>query len=92
MAKKLTNATRVRKKTLADVIVRDGQIQLCSICQKLPAIKTGSRSELLCHKCALPHVQQLRATPKLGRNELCPCGSKKKFKKCCRNLPTNPLS
>lgn len=24
-----------------------------------------------------------RETPKLGRNELCPCGSGKKFKQCC---------
>jgi uncharacterized protein YecA (UPF0149 family) len=22
---------------------------------------------------------------KLGRNDLCPCGSGKRFKKCCRN-------
>jgi uncharacterized protein len=29
---------------------------------------------------ALPHR---RATPKVGRNQLCPCGSGKKFKKCC---------
>jgi SWIM/SEC-C metal-binding protein len=25
----------------------------------------------------------LRATTKMGRNELCNCGSKMKFKKCC---------
>jgi uncharacterized protein YecA (UPF0149 family) len=24
-----------------------------------------------------------RKTPKVGRNELCPCGSGKKFKHCC---------
>ena len=24
-----------------------------------------------------------RETPKVGRNEPCPCGSGKKFKKCC---------
>lgn len=24
-----------------------------------------------------------RQTPKVGRNDLCPCGSKLKFKKCC---------
>jgi len=24
-------------------------------------------------------------TEKLGRNDLCPCGSSKRFKKCCRN-------
>ena len=25
----------------------------------------------------------VRDTPKVGRNELCPCGSGKKYKKCC---------
>jgi uncharacterized protein len=24
-----------------------------------------------------------RGEPKVGRNDLCPCGSGKKFKKCC---------
>jgi uncharacterized protein YecA (UPF0149 family) len=24
-----------------------------------------------------------RAEPKVGRNDLCPCGSGRKFKKCC---------
>ena len=24
-----------------------------------------------------------RATPKVGRNDPCPCGSGKKYKKCC---------
>jgi len=28
---------------------------------------------------------QVRITPKVGRNDLCPCGSGKKFKKCCDN-------
>ena len=27
--------------------------------------------------------QKQRKPPKIGRNELCPCGSGKKFKKCC---------
>jgi len=27
--------------------------------------------------------QFVRETPKVGRNEPCPCGSGKKFKKCC---------
>ena len=26
-----------------------------------------------------------RNTPKIGRNQLCPCGSGKKYKKCCLN-------
>ena len=33
-----------------------------------------------------PHV---RAAPKIGRNDPCPCGSGKKYKKCC--LPTQDL-
>ena len=28
------------------------------------------------------HIQQVRVTPKVGRNEPCPCGSGKKFKNC----------
>lgn len=29
------------------------------------------------------YVQTVRTTPKVGRNEPCPCGSGKKYKKCC---------
>ncbi|MCC6589984.1 MAG: DUF1186 domain-containing protein [Bryobacterales bacterium] len=32
---------------------------------------------------AEPSFQIKRATPKTGRNEPCPCGSGKKYKKCC---------
>jgi len=32
-----------------------------------------------------PYVREL---PKIGRNEPCPCGSGKKFKKCCLDLET----
>ncbi len=28
-------------------------------------------------------VQSIRERPKIGRNEPCPCGSGKKYKKCC---------
>jgi SWIM/SEC-C metal-binding protein len=31
--------------------------------------------------------QPARAAPKIGRNEPCPCGSGKKFKKCCVDHP-----
>ncbi len=30
-----------------------------------------------------PHQPVSRATPKIGRNDPCPCGSGKKFKQCC---------
>jgi SEC-C motif-containing protein len=31
----------------------------------------------------LPHRPVVRQAPKAGRNDPCPCGSGKKFKKCC---------
>ncbi|MEN8134456.1 MAG: UPF0149 family protein [Thermodesulfobacteriota bacterium] len=38
------------------------------------------RAKISSYRPALP---QTRTTPKIGRNEPCPCGSGKKFKKCC---------
>ena len=32
---------------------------------------------------SLPKVATKRAAPKVGRNDPCPCGSGKKFKRCC---------
>jgi uncharacterized protein YecA (UPF0149 family) len=32
-----------------------------------------------------PGAPWKRKAPKVGRNEPCPCGSGKKFKKCCLN-------
>lgn len=29
------------------------------------------------------HIEPVRTEPKIGRNEPCPCGSGKKYKKCC---------
>jgi SEC-C motif-containing protein len=31
-----------------------------------------------------------RETPKIGRNDPCPCGSGKKYKKCCGAAPAGP--
>ena len=33
----------------------------------------------------LPSEQVTREAPKIGRNDLCPCGSGRKYKKCCAN-------
>ena len=30
------------------------------------------------------HSPNVRLTPKIGPNDLCPCGSGKKFKRCCK--------
>ena len=35
---------------------------------------------------ALLAREPARSAPKVGRNEPCPCGSGKKFKKCCEGL------
>ncbi len=37
------------------------------------------------HFNALRNKPQTREEPKIGRNDPCPCGSGKKFKKCCAN-------
>lgn len=34
-----------------------------------------------------PMLPYLRDTPKIGRNEPCPCGSGRKYKKCCGQTP-----
>ena len=33
--------------------------------------------------CLGPQIPYTRAIPKVGRNDPCPCGNGKKFKKCC---------
>jgi uncharacterized protein YchJ len=30
------------------------------------------------------HIEPVRTEPKIQNNEPCPCGSGKKFKKCCK--------
>jgi len=66
----------------------------CGVCGSTEIYKYSS-TQPLCAKCAgvLPitrkHPPYVRETKKVGRNELCPCGSDKKFKKCCNNGITN---
>lgn len=35
------------------------------------------------HHHHAPAVTYQRGAPKVGRNDVCPCGSGKKYKKCC---------
>ena len=37
------------------------------------------------HHHHAPVAQFVRSGPKVGRNDPCPCGSGKKYKKCCRS-------
>ena len=36
--------------------------------------------------CCAPQAPVTRATPKVGRNDPCICGSKRKFRKCHKNV------
>ncbi len=38
-----------------------------------------------------PNRPIMHFEPKVGRNDPCPCGSGKKFKKCCMNKPKPPI-
>jgi uncharacterized protein YecA (UPF0149 family) len=37
------------------------------------------------HKQRIPVPRVVRCYPKIGRNNPCPCGSGRKYKKCCLN-------
>ncbi|HKV78884.1 MAG TPA: UPF0149 family protein [Candidatus Sulfotelmatobacter sp.] len=37
----------------------------------------------------VPEPEARRSTPKIGRNDPCPCGSGKKYKKCCGGATVN---
>jgi len=49
------------------------------------------------HACDDPHCGHggtpfRRETPKVGRNDPCPCGSGKKYKKCCAGAASSAPS
>ena len=46
-----------------------------------PNIKTYGSSKVVRHNPE--QWKELKEQPKIGRNEPCPCGSDKKYKKCC---------
>lgn len=66
--------------------------QKCLKCEKI-FLKTIREDEnsIICPHCGFeikftrPEkvVTYHRESPKIGRNDLCPCGSGKKYKKCC---------
>lgn len=55
----------------------------CQICNNRPAIKTNSYSTPVCNKCALGNKTIIVNVRQPKRNDLCTCGSGKKYKKCC---------
>lgn len=63
------------------------ELPRCKYCGRV-AYKTNGRGENICFNraytgsCTGNHPR-VRSTPKIGRNAACPCGSGKKYKKCC---------
>ncbi len=62
---------------------RDGRIYSPSEAAEL--LKRDPMAQIFLKRMALsPTGRQMRRRPaRVGRNEPCPCGSRKKFKKCC---------
>jgi len=47
-------------------------------------VKDLNKKLIRAHKTAIRNPRTVSVTQrKIGRNELCPCGSGRKFKKCC---------
>ena len=54
------------------------------------SLPQGSRSGVPRPTAETAKIQVIRSTPKIGRNDPCPCGSGKKYKNCCgRNQGNN---
>jgi preprotein translocase subunit SecA len=45
-------------------------------------VQNSSQSQLITNRASTAPVQAVRSAFQVGRNDLCPCGSGKKFKKC----------
>lgn len=74
----LSNLSDVARATGPDTSASGGFDRFSSGGRSSPAAAQQEAPEI--PKVATPVV---RETPKVGRNDLCPCGSGKKYKKCC---------
>jgi hypothetical protein len=59
-----------------------GSPERCEYCGRRAALKTDGNSKMVCRACLNGPPIQHKVHP-VGRNELCPCGSGNKFKRCC---------
>lgn len=56
-----------------------------AIVEKMEAL-VNQRKEFIAERerlASMPKVPYVRDEPRVGRNDPCPCGSGKKYKKCC---------
>jgi SEC-C motif len=62
------------------------QEMLGNLVDKIAPIKNqplAPHQPIISHQPIAPHQTVIKTTPKVGRNEPCPCGSGKKYKHCC---------
>ncbi len=64
-----------------DELLVETPLQREELSKQIPAAVASIYRYLQLHKKPAPPV--LPELPKVGRNELCPCGSGRKYKKCC---------
>jgi len=96
LAKSLAETKREVEKELAQKVATI-YCKLCKKSNKECTIYTQDNTGHVCTKCisdlyyvgsheneSLPNGQIIRSHRKIGANELCICGSNKKYKKCCR--------
>lgn len=69
--------------------------KVCNVCGKPAFCQSKDGKIFLCEKHYIQlmneqkkkerHTPIVRQEAKIGRNDICPCGSGKKYKKCCMN-------
>ncbi len=60
----------------------DDQAYYEKVNAELHLFQTSALTERRIHVTDFPSAQKLQNIPKIGRNQLCPCGSGKKYKRC----------
>lgn len=84
--------TRQNKLAHGDIYMRDAEIEMgwWAAYKSAPGVankSTGSSAAMqasdFLRMVSTPTKPVVRSTPKVGRNDPCPCGSGKKYKKCC---------
>lgn len=63
----------------------DTTAKVCPKCGNWKRVKSDDKGPFYCADCGWMRGRSplQRAVPKIGRNAPCPCGSGKKFKRCC---------
>jgi preprotein translocase subunit SecA len=89
MASVATEDPRLRRqqiefhKTVLDQMAMDEEAA-----RRRAAAESGEDAE----EAPRPKIQPVRRGPKVGRNDPCPCGSGKKYKKCCGRASLRPAA